>query len=303
MGIIAIMISGAYANYWSTSVGTNTSIWYLYRQSSNVSFDNTQTVVGTVSQVHGPRGRILSPYLSTYEDIKFNDVALKERRSAREGSYESAGEVKLRSRIDYSSIDIDFFKPSGSNIYTFSYPELWSVQLMAAKTINYSGRQINDLEFRGNNLDFVKSNLLYNTKLTRDSKTIMWLQRMNATVWATDDAIILAEFKPTKYLGQLDRIHTTGIADLSYRQADWTYDVKRMGYPSVNEGRERYYGTYDLARMIEMRSIDDIRKDEDDWLPCCYGGWESMDNSSRQGFGAKAASVFNCSCYDAPVER
>ena len=300
--IIAIMVLEVQANYWSSSVGTNSSTWYIYRQSSNVSFYNTQTVTGTVSPVTGPRGRVLSPYLSTFEDLKFNDVALKERRSAKEGKYESAEQINLTARIDYSSIDIDFFKPAGSDVYTFTYPEIWSVRIVAAKTLNYSGRQINDRDFSGNNLDFISSKLLYNPELTRESKTVMWLQSMNATVQATDDSILLAEFKPTKYLGQLDRIRTTGIADLSFRQAGWEYDVKRMGYPSTNEGRERYYGTYNLARLIEMKSLDEVHKLEDDWLPCCSEGWESMTNSSREGFGADAGSVFDCTCYNVSIK-
>jgi len=297
MIIIMIMISSACAVYWSSGIKTDTGLWYIYRQSSNVSFNNTQTIIGTVSPVQGLHGRILSPYQSTYKDIKYNDVVFKERRSALEGSYESTEQMDLISRIDDSAINIDFFKPFGSDVYTINYPEMWSVQLSAAKTINYSGKMINDWDYNGNNNDFINFNLLYNHQLMRETKTLMWLQRMNATVQATDYGILSAEFKPTKYLGRQDKIHSTGIADLSYRQAGSLYDVTRRNYPPISEGRERYYGTYDLIRLMEMKSLDFTPREEDEWLYCCEGGWESMMKSDRDAFGANASSVFDCSCY------
>ncbi len=295
--LITIMISCSDANYWSSTVGTNSGYWYIYRQTSNVSFNSTQTVIGNISPVQGMHGRVLSPYQSSYSKIKYNDVSLIERESALEGSYASASQIKMISQINNNVIDIGFSKPIGSDIYTINYPEEWSVQLVAAKAINYSGKSINDWAYNGNNNDFINLNLLYNRQLVRESKTVMWLQRMNATVQATDDRIISAEFNPTKYLGRSDRIHSTGIADLSYKQAGSTYNAKRYNYPPVGEGRERYYGTFDISRLMEMKSVDVIPHQEDDWLYCCSGGWESMMKSDREGLGANASSIFDCSCY------
>ena len=42
--------------------------------------------------------------------------------------------------------------------------------------------------------------------------------------------------------------HNTGIADLKYRQKGTSYIIKKRSYPGVNEGDERYYGTYNIAR-------------------------------------------------------
>ena len=124
---------------------------------------------------------------------------------------------------------------------------------------------------------------------------------MNATVIATDDSILLAEFKPTKYLGYLINAKTTGIADLSYRLRDSQYDVKHQSYPALSEGEERYYGTYDLTRKIEMRSIFEKSNDTDDeaesWLPCCYEGWNDMSLLDQKGFGTDAKGIFDCTCH------
>jgi hypothetical protein len=82
---------------------------------------------------------------------------------------------------------------------------------------------------------------------------------------------------------------TTGIADLSYRLRDSQYDVKHQNYPVLSEGEERYYGTYDLARKIEMKSVFERSNDPDDeadsWLPCCNGGWNDLSLLDQKGFG------------------
>jgi len=120
-------------------------------------------------------------------------------------------------------------------------------------------------------------------------------------VLATNDSILLAEFKPTKYLGYLIQAKSTGIADLSYRLRDFQYDVKHQRYPALSEGEERYYGTYDLARKIEMRSVfeksDDTNDEVDSWLPCCNGGWNDMVQLDQKDFGTGAKGVFDCTCY------
>lgn len=303
---VIALISSAGADSWSGKLKANSSSWYIHRLSYNISFDATQSVVGSISPVEGPRGRILSPFSSSYESVKANDITLKERTGALEGSYKSEEQMKLRSSIDNEVIDIKFTKPPGTSVYTFYFPEQWPVLFTATKTMEYSGRQINDQDFEGNNNDFVGSNLLYNHELTKDRRTVMWLQRMNATVQTTDDAIVLAEFKPTKYLGYLTKIHTTGTADLSYRQSGSVYDTKRKDYPAINEGYERYYGTYDLARKIEMRSVYEehwpLYEDDNldnEWLPCCYSSWNPISDNKEE-FEASAREVFDCNCFKAP---
>jgi hypothetical protein len=100
----------------------------------------------------------------------------------------------------FSWVTID--KPIGTDIYSIEYEnEQWPVIIKASKTLAYSGQQINDRDFEGNNGDFVGANFLYNHELSKEQRSVIWLQRMNASVLATNDTILSAEFKPTKYLG------------------------------------------------------------------------------------------------------
>lgn len=259
-------------------------------------------VEGKISPIEF-RGRILHPYQSYYEEIGANDVRLRQRTSSLEGIYKSLDEVKMQSVVYPDEIEITIDKPAGTDIYTIEYKnEIWPVFIKASRTLAYSGKQINDRDFEGNNGDFVGANFLYNHELSKEQRSVIWQQRMNATVLATDDSIILAEFKPTKYLGYLIRANTTGIADLSYKLRDSKYDAKHQNYPALSVGEERYYGNFDLARKIEIRSVFEKSNDTDDeieswlpsWLPCCSGGWNDMMYSDQKGVGADAKGIFDC---------
>ena len=296
-----LLTTNANAVYWSSSVDTNSSHWSIYSESSNISFNLSSSVEGKISPV-GSRGRILSPYQSYYEEVGSNDVRLRQRTSSLEGSYKSTDEIMMQSVVYPDEIEITVDKPVGTDIYTIEYKnEKWPVFIKASRTLTYSGQQINNRDFEGNNGDFVGTNFLYNHKLTKEQRSVIWLKRMNATVLATDESILLAEFKPTKYLGYLINANTTGIADLSYRLRDSQYDVKHQNYPALSEGEERYYGAYNLSRKIEMKSVFEKSNDTDDeadsWLPCCNGGWNDMEQLGQRDFGTAAKGVFDCTCY------
>ena len=303
--LIAAMISNASAVYWSSCVSTNSSSWCIYRESQNLSFESSGSVEGKITPVE-VYGRSLSPYLSYYAELGANDVRLSERTSALEGSYKSVDEIEMRSAVYPNEIDIYVDKPAASDIYTISYRnETWPVFIGARRAIAYSGKQINDRELEGNNGDFVGANFLYNHELYVDRTSVMWLQRMNATVLATNDAILLVEFKPTKYLGYLIQANFSGMADLSYRNQDFRKtqnDLRRSTYPypSISEGDERYYGTYNLSRKIEMRSTfeENVIEQEKEyyWLPCDYGGWNDMMDFDKKSYGYGTNEIFDCTC-------
>ena len=75
------------------------------------------------------------------------------------------------------------------------------------------------------------------------------------------------------------------------------YDVKHQNYPSLSEGDERYYGTYDLSRTVEMRSSFENLENEDSWLPSCASGLDNMGYFNQTGLGTGANGVFDCNCY------
>ncbi|MDD2835210.1 MAG: hypothetical protein PHY05_03595 [Methanothrix sp.] len=304
--IFVALTSNAIAVHWSSSIHTVSNHWSIYREGGNISFGLSSLVDGRTSPVES-RGRILRPYQACYEEVGTNDVRLRQRTSSLEGRYKASDEIKMQSAVYPDEIEIIVDKPAGSELFTIEYKnEIWPVALTASRTIDYSGQQINTRYFEENSGDFIGTSFLYNHELSTQQRSVIWLKRMNATVLATNDAILLAEFKPTKYIGSLMRANSTGISDLSYRLRSSQYDFKHQSYPVLSEEEERYYGTYDLARKIEMRSLFENSNDTHDeysdayyvannWLPCCSGGYFSMAPVDQKTLKS-AKSVFDCTC-------
>jgi hypothetical protein len=291
--LMSLSIPISSADYWSSSVHTNGTSWSIERQSENVSFTQTGIVEGKVSEIGiTPVGRKVEGYYSQYANYKANDVGMSERTSARKGDI-SYVEGTVLEATDYGTITEDLVKPADSPYYSIDYTETWPVIFGSYRQIRYTGSNIDRRDLAKNNQDYAGTSLLYNKELSEETRSFLVLQRMNASVIATDEDIVQAEFMPTKSLQYSTMIHTTGIADLNYRLTGPEYDPKHRNYPAVAEGHERYSGTYDISRNINMRSIF-IEGDivNYDWLPCsCSEGFLEIPNSYGKGYDSE--SIFN----------
>ena len=189
-----------------------------------------------------------------------------------------------------NSVNATIFKPSGSDVYTIEFYEKWPVKLSSSKNMSYKGEQINSRDFVGNNRDYIGSNFLYNHELIREQSINMKLERLNATVFATDEKIDSAAVMATRDTEYHLQSHSTGIAALKYRQVADDGSV-------LNEDDQRYSGVYDIDRSIRMKSRFDLSRTEDSWLPCCSGGFSSMNPLDQRAFKS-AKGVFDCTCFD-----
>lgn len=303
--VIFTLSANAGSVYWANSVDTDSTHWSIYRQSSNICFDLSSSVKGTISSIDlspaKSRSRILHPYQSYYAEVGNNDVHFRQRTSSLAGSYQSEDQIMMQSVLSPDKINITVTKPAGTDIFTIEYEtENWPVFIKSNRSLAYSGKGINDRDFEGNNGDYVGASFLYNRELSKEQNTVMWLKRMNATVKAVDNSTIFAELKPTKYLGYEIKSNSTGIADLSYLFRDTNYDAKHEVYPALIASEERYYGRYDLIRKINMKTVFERDNNTEDraesWLPCCFGGWKDMMPSDKMSFAADTKSVFDCTC-------
>ena len=128
------------------------------------------------------------------------------------------------------------YKPAGSDVYTIDFYEKWPVKLNYSKSMNYSGKEINNREFVGNNHDYVGANFLYNHEFSEERSLNMSLERMNATILATDEAIDFSEVKATRDTQYRLQSHSTGIANFEWRQVGTEDEI-------LNAGDERYRGS------------------------------------------------------------
>ncbi|MFB3766251.1 MAG: hypothetical protein ACE14P_13530 [Methanotrichaceae archaeon] len=228
-----------------------------------------------------------------------NEVQQRDRTSALQGSYNYEEQTTLRSDT-YDPVYVNITKPAGSPVYTIQYFEQWPVILRSSKALKYSGKEINDCELEGNNLDVTASNFLYNRELSKDTRVGLLIKGMNATVLATDSSILSAQFMPLKEMDYRITAQTTGIADLIYRQTGPDYDLKHGIYKVINEGEERYVGLYNISRHIHMNSDFRNITTDYDWLSCRYGGCDTMSYYDKNGFGESTKGVFDCTCYKVP---
>ncbi|HSD56923.1 MAG TPA: hypothetical protein VLB04_01985 [Methanotrichaceae archaeon] len=291
--LLAALIFSANAASWSGGVITDSDSWYIYRESSNLSFNFEQSVQGQISPVDF-RGRSLSPFHSFYENVKLNDVKVKERTAALEGSLSIEELLTLKSSIN-NSVNATWYKPAGSDLWTIDFYEKWPVKLCYSKTMAYSGKNINNRDFVGNNQDFVGANFLYNKEFSKERSINASLERLNATILATDESLQNVLVKATRSTEYKLKAHTTGIANIKYRQVGPDDEI-------MNAGDERFVGVYDIEKKIQMKSKFDLYLEEDGWLPCCYGGWSDMNYRDQKGFGKSAKGVFDCSCYRVPAQ-
>jgi hypothetical protein len=313
-----IFITMASANTFSVSVSTSnnannssintsnssipTSTWSIHRDSETLVFDYSQSVQGTISPVDY-KGRSMSPYYSGYQDVKMNDVRLRDRTSALQGNYKSVEQMYLQSD-DTNEHVVNIYKPVG-NVTSVQISESWPVILKSNKAMEYSGKEINNRESAGNNLDFVSSNLLYNKELSKETNVGMSLQKMNATVLVINttagEAILSADFLPEKEMYYSTRTYTTGIADLKFKQTGSNYDLKH-GYAMLSEGEERYYGSYNITRSIHMKSHFQHNETDYDWQTCFISGGNDLNPLELRDLGFSPKEVFDCTCSMYPVD-
>lgn len=291
MMLLMLIVFNASAASWSGSVKTDSGAWSITRESSNLSFIYEQSVQGQIAPVHY-RYRTLSPFHSYYKDIKQNNVRVKERTAALQGSFSSEEQIKLISWTN-DSVNLTIDKPAGSDIYDIEFYEHWPVTLNYSKSMNYSGKEINNREFVGNNKDYVGANFLYNHEFSKEQSLNMNLDRLNATILATDEAINLGEVKATRDTQYGLQSHSTGIANFKWRQVGAEDEI-------LNTGDEQFVGVYDIVKNIRMKSRFDLARNDDSWLPCCSSGWSDIRLPDKNDFGVSTKGVFDCSCYNVP---
>jgi len=196
-------------------------------------------------------------------------------------------------------------KVANSPYILVNYFESWPVIIKSSRQINYSGENINDMSFVGNNQDYLASNFLYNKKLFAKTNAGMLLTDMNVTVLAMllpqsskfNDTLISARFKPDREMIYGIWAESTGIADLKYKLTDSEYDFKHSIYPTAIESDERYVGRFSIRRSISSKTVFLNSTTDNGGIPCCFDGHSNIFSMTEGDFGLSAREIFDCSCY------
>lgn len=63
---------------------------------------------------------------------------------------------------------------------------------------------------------------------------------------------------------------------------------------------EYYRGAFTISKMMAIGLKSSLSQVEDEWLPCCSGGWESLNIKEKESFPVDVNRVFNCTCFSMP---
>jgi hypothetical protein len=262
--ILALLQPGA-SFTWSAHVGTNSSLWSIYRLSDNISFDSESTIDGNISPVIA-KGWALGCYHSRYAHISSNDVRLDERTNAKEGRVTSDEVTHFRAYSGDDMVIGNMTKPRGSPVYILKIWEASPALLISRKDLAYSGSEINDRDLVYNNLDYAGTSHLYSKELSRSRVCGLQLERMNATVRATDDSILSYNFMPTKATLYREESRASSLTRLKYKQAD----TDQFSRNAIQEGDDIFYGDFSINTSLLMKSTYENTTCNDTWLGLCY---------------------------------
>ncbi|MCX6677166.1 MAG: hypothetical protein NTU95_04380 [Methanothrix sp.] len=87
--------------------------------------------------------------------------------------------------------------------------------------------------------------------------------------------------------------YAEGTVGLGSRKSAWRD-------PSI-EIDEDYWGTYHIEKNMTLEVPYHIILKKDDWLPCCFGGFNDMNPKDKGAFKS-ATGVFDCTCFKAPTQ-
>jgi hypothetical protein len=203
-------------------------------------------------------------------DIKINDVRMKERISAGEGSLDAEERIFVASETTEDP-ESELIKIPGTQILSVSIEEVWPVVLNAERRLDYMGAGISDREAFGNDLDYVTGSYLYNTDYRRDRTCDLRLNRTSFRGKVADDPLEVAFLPANRALSNKSLNYATdsisnGLATLGYRQVADDLSILR-------EGVDTYAGSFRVSRTISMGSPGIEDEDEEvDWLFCCPKG-------------------------------
>lgn len=64
---------------------------------------------------------------------------------------------------------------------------------------------------------------------------------------------------------------------------------------------EDYRGTYYITKNMSHETTYKLKRQIDDWLPCCSGGFADMNPVDKKPFKS-ATGIFDCTCFKAPTK-
>lgn len=204
---------------------------------------------------------------SRYGEIGLNDVRVKDRTSSPNGTLVYQEDLHATAD-DSADVTGDLWKSPWSQDYYLTLNESWPVHIDASRTLDISGKNINDREYFGNNHENAGSSFLYATDLRKDTSVGLDLKDVNfyAVENNTTKKMVMDEFMPNLTLHYNHRSSFTGLATFRAQHS--------LNRKPVMKDEQSYWGTFTVTRKINSTSNRthpwfDINGSGYDWLRGC----------------------------------
>lgn len=189
---------------------------------------------------------------SRYGEVGINDVRVKDRTFSQNGTLYYIDGIHVNSS-DINDTTFEFQKNPDSQDYLLTVNEAWPVHIDASRSLDFSGKSINDRVYFGNNYENAGSSFLHATNLRKDTSVVLDLRNVHfyAVQNDTTKKMVVDEFMPNLTMLYHDRSSFTGLATFKT-----THSVNRK--PAIVD-EESYLGTFTVTRTINSTSANVTR--------------------------------------------
>ena len=243
-------------------------------------------------------------FFSSYQDVTASELLLSNLDHG-SGSYSGESECRVQNQatytntMDYDLTNQQLIRFNKSTDYSYAPSSFDFGRSFRAAAFQSKGQESTCIKnYAGYNLGGISMNALFRDLDVLSSNTSAKLSFTRKTV-EEDYSHALASlnergsvmlnlesaFTGKGHIGMLNAINATG--------------ERHIGVPDI-EIDEDYIGTFSLSKKMSQDFTYNWKRQTDDWLPCCSGGWNDMSYTTRKDFGLNANGVFDCTCFSLP---
>lgn len=238
-------------------------------------------------------------FFNSYKDIHSGHLAMNSKGYGTGSyNYESMTKVQKDARYrsktdDYSTLNEQKIKYDETVDFSGSSMNFGLGKTFAAVALNKLGKEETCVKNYG---DAVSMNSLF------DSASVL-SKNLSADLLWHGEALDQIEEKWNKEWGHtnlsLDAAFT-GKGHIGVLQQQYSDQGKARNQAVDYEVDEDYLGSYHITKKMSQTFNKTAAYYNQDWLGCCWGGFESMNPLDGRAFKS-AKGVFDCTCFQPPI--
>ncbi|HUS75049.1 MAG TPA: hypothetical protein VMY43_03475 [Methanothrix sp.] len=252
-------------------------------------------------------------FFSSYQDLTASELLLKNLDHG-SGNYSSESEYSVQNQAKYNTDtddyyltgtlnDLQFIRFNKSTDYVYaasSFDFGRSFQAAAFQSKGQEGTCLKNYAGNRSNLEGISMNALFRELDVLSSETSGELSFKQKYTDDNDHVLVSLNSSGNTMLNLESAF--TGKGHIGVLNAIGAAGKGHIGVPDV-EIDEDYIGTFSLSKKMSQDFEFNWKRQDSDWLPCCFGGYLTMPTSYLGDAKLKGAvGVFDCTCFKAPIQ-